>query len=311
MTRILVYAPLEDETHISLEEAARLARASGGSLHVLRVLDAQRWLGSAQPDSARGKRLCAFLEESQRETLESLVAPLRASGLEVHTQLSWGTPWLELVRTVLRESCDLVVKTAEGVARGTGLFFGSTALHLVRKCPCAVWIVSAPSQGRTPRVLAAIDPQVDDPVRCGLARRILNAASSLSEFLGGELHAAAVWPPAAVRPLEGRLDRGESDAWLHTLESEARLGLDKITSEADPALPGERMHLLEGDVRRVLPELIAREGFDVLAMGSLGRVGISGLLIGDTAETLIRSVRCSVLVLKPPGFVCPVRLEDA
>jgi hypothetical protein len=49
----------------------------------------------------------------------------------------------------------------------------------------------------------------------------------------------------------------------------------------------------------------------MLVMGSLGRVGIAGMLIGDTAESLIRSVHCSVLALKPPDFLCPVRLEEA
>ena len=42
---------------------------------------------------------------------------------------------------------------------------------------------------------------------------------------------------------------------------------------------------------------------------SLGRTGMAGLLIGETAESLNRSVRCSVLVVKPPGFVSPVQLE--
>lgn len=311
MKQILVYAPPEDESNLALAEAARLAHARGAALSVLRVLDAQRWLGSASATSERSARVRDFLEQSQRATLEGLVAPLKASGLEVKVELRWGTPWLELVRTVLREDCDLVVKTAEGAARETGLFFGSTALHLIRKCPCPVWIVNAPSEGRPLRLLAALDPQVEDATRRGLAQRILAAAQSLSEALGAELHAAAVWQAPAARLFEPRLDPGEFDAWLLALEAEARFGLEKITSDARPALPSERVRLLQGDPRRVLPGLVERERFDVLVIGSLGRVGVAGLLIGDTAESMIRSVRCSVLALKPPGFICPVRLEDA
>jgi len=311
MNRILVYAPPEDEAHLALDEAARLARAGGGVLHVLRVLDAERWLGGGSAADDRSERVRDFLEQSQRATLESLVAPLRANGLEVRVELRFGTPWLELVRAVLREGYDLVVKTAEGAARGAGLFFGSTALHLIRKCPCPVWIVGAPSEGRRLRVLAAIDPQVEDATRHELARRILNAAVSLTETLGAELHAAAVWQAPAGRLFEPRLDPGEIDAWLLALEAEARLGLEKITSEARPALSSEQVHLLQGDPRRVIPRLVDHERFDVLVMGSLGRVGVAGLLIGDTAEPIVRSVRCSVLALKPPAFVCPVRLEEA
>ena len=70
----------------------------------------------------------------------------------------------------------------------------------------------------------------------------------------------------------------------------------------------QHVHLVEGEPRDVLPDLVDREKYDLIVMGSLGRVGIAGFLIGETAETLIRSVRCSVLVVKPPGFRCPVEL---
>lgn len=35
--------------------------------------------------------------------------------------------------------------------------------------------------------------------------------------------------------------------------------------------------------------------------------GIAGLLIGNTAEELLRVADCSILSLKPPGFVSPVQ----
>lgn len=42
-------------------------------------------------------------------------------------------------------------------------------------------------------------------------------------------------------------------------------------------------------------------------MGTVGRTGLNGLIMGNTAETLLRSLRCSVLAVKPEGFVSPVR----
>lgn len=44
-------------------------------------------------------------------------------------------------------------------------------------------------------------------------------------------------------------------------------------------------------------------------MGRVARTGLSGLFMGNTAETVLRSVDCSVLALKPDGFVSPVRLS--
>jgi len=39
----------------------------------------------------------------------------------------------------------------------------------------------------------------------------------------------------------------------------------------------------------------------------VARTGLSGLIMGNTAETILGSVRCSVLAVKPQGFVTPVK----
>jgi len=41
-------------------------------------------------------------------------------------------------------------------------------------------------------------------------------------------------------------------------------------------------------------------------MGTVGRVGLPGLLIGNTAETILGRVGCAVLAIKPEGFQTPV-----
>lgn len=44
-------------------------------------------------------------------------------------------------------------------------------------------------------------------------------------------------------------------------------------------------------------------------MGTVCRTGAPGLLIGNTAEKILYEVDCSVLTVKPDGFVTPVRLN--
>jgi nucleotide-binding universal stress UspA family protein len=53
------------------------------------------------------------------------------------------------------------------------------------------------------------------------------------------------------------------------------------------------------------------EGVDVLVMGTVARGGIPGMLIGNTAERVLRKLPCSVLTVKPDGFESPVRLARA
>ena len=44
-------------------------------------------------------------------------------------------------------------------------------------------------------------------------------------------------------------------------------------------------------------------------MGTLARTGVAGLFIGNTAETILEQLTCSVLAIKPPGFVSPVTFD--
>ena len=50
---------------------------------------------------------------------------------------------------------------------------------------------------------------------------------------------------------------------------------------------------------------------DIAVMGTLSRSGVDGLLIGNTAERILRRVECSVLAVKPEGFRTPLKFEEA
>lgn len=59
-------------------------------------------------------------------------------------------------------------------------------------------------------------------------------------------------------------------------------------------------------IRGVADEMEA----DLLVMGTVCRTGIAGFFIGNTAESLIPDATCSVLALKPDGFVSPVEMSS-
>jgi nucleotide-binding universal stress UspA family protein len=62
----------------------------------------------------------------------------------------------------------------------------------------------------------------------------------------------------------------------------------------------------QGDPEDVIPDFVVAEGIDLIVMGTVARTGIAGLLIGNTAERLLRRLPCSVLAVKPDGFRSPV-----
>jgi universal stress protein E len=58
----------------------------------------------------------------------------------------------------------------------------------------------------------------------------------------------------------------------------------------------------------VIARYAANHDVNLLVMGTIGRIGLPGFFIGNTAEDVLNVVRCSVLAVKPHGFQSPVKL---
>ncbi len=69
-----------------------------------------------------------------------------------------------------------------------------------------------------------------------------------------------------------------------------------------------KLHLVKGDPSDAVPKVVTKVQPDLLIMGTICRTGIPGFIIGNTAERVLSAVQCSVLVIKPEGFVSPVTL---
>ena len=82
------------------------------------------------------------------------------------------------------------------------------------------------------------------------------------------------------------------------LEFMGRFDLKKVSYQ---------IHLLKGQPGLVIAELANRKRIDLVAMGTVSRGGISGLLIGNTAERVLSGINASVLTVKADNFKTPVK----
>ncbi len=103
----------------------------------------------------------------------------------------------------------------------------------------------------------------------------------------------------------------EIQAILETEQLQSGRRLERLVADFERFDDLMRVLHLKGNAADVIAEHAEDEGIDTLVMGTLGRTGIAGLFIGNTAETILNRVTCSVLAVKPQGFVSPVTLEDA
>lgn len=248
----------------------------------------------------------------RRKLLERMKRVVEAEGVRnVDVRVFRGTPFLEIIQQVLRCDHDLVMASAEGGSLLRNVFFGSTATHLMRKSPCPVWIVKPGQSGHYQRVLACIDPAVDDRGSDDLNHSILRLATSLSIANFSELHIVHSWE------IEGK-DRDTFASEVHDKTREAILrkheGLhmervQKLLAAYEMTAVDHHVHLPRATPERAILELVEREDIDLVIMGTVSRTGIPGFIIGNAAETVLSAVQCSMLTVKPEGFTSPVTIE--
>jgi len=292
--------------------AVSLAEENQAKLTLLEVVEEPRELqafaGPARLEEAR-KRVVRGV----REQLEETMAPVRDQGIETDTAVLIGTPFIEIIREVMRKDHDLVMMMAEGKSGLKDRLFGSASLHLMRKCPCPVW-VKKPKRGKTyDRILAAVDPDSSDAKRNSLNVRIMDIATSLAEMEDSELHVLHVWSkwPKHFLSEHGQMSGREVDKIAGEIFARRKSELDDLIGGYNLEEAGHQVHFVVGDPRTMIPHLAATRDVDLIVMGTVCRTGFAGFFIGNTAENVLQQVNCSVLVLKPEGFVSPVELEEA
>ncbi|MEW8205550.1 MAG: universal stress protein, partial [Candidatus Thiodiazotropha taylori] len=60
--------------------------------------------------------------------------------------------------------------------------------------------------------------------------------------------------------------------------------------------------LVHGDASKVIHQLSDSLNADLIVMGTVGRTGVPGLFIGNTAEDVLQTTKASILAVKPPNF---------
>ncbi len=320
---ILCVVELGEAGRPALERAVSLAEHNQSSLMVVDVVE-RVTVGIGMPEGGPiSAELQALLEKEHLQLLETLVEPYRKR-IKLQTQVLKGVPFLEIIREILRNDHDLLIKTPE-TSNWLDRLFGGNDMHLLRKCPCPVWLIKPDAKGSFDTILAAVDVDdsyLDDQVETQdkLNHQILEMASTiaLSEF--AKLQVVSVWNAhgeglmrtAMTTISEEKIVTYVEQTRRHhesNLESLMDRKIMMLGKEAFKYLKPET-HLIRGDPRKEIPTFADKIDADLVVMGTVGRTGISGFIMGNTAETILNKLDCSVLALKPPGFVTPVTLDD-
>jgi universal stress protein E len=292
----------------ALERAVALAR---GNRARLTLVDALESADAPNPLEQRlGLDLNQLLRERHHDLLETLAAPYRTEQLPLATRVFTGTPFVEVIRAVVQDGYDLLVKACRPPQGMSERLLGSTDMHLLRKCPCPVWIDRPGASRPYHNLLAAVDPA--GPEGSEIARLVMDLATSLAARESARLavvHAWRLYGESLLRSGRARIPPAELERLLEGTRQEHRGRLAALLMHYGLTLDDPQVHLVKGEPAAAIQTAAEQTTADLIVMGTVGRTGIPGFFIGNTAEEVLQTTHASVLAVKPRGFVSPLMPE--
>jgi len=305
------------ESHLSgpaTQRAIKLAESNNAKLTVIDVISTSAFGRGLHSFSDKIESLQKRLAEERQDELERLIAEASVN-LNIDVKVLSGKPFVEIIRYVLSNGCDLVVKAVEKEKRISSMLFDSTDLRLLRKCPCPVWIVKPDDHVHTKKILAAVELEaLDDEKELNrLNQQILEIASSLAYRELGEIHIVNAWVV-----FEGeKYYEEDTSIWAEEQKKNIETAQQALRKRFMHYLRSQNMehirhtfHFLEGDAEDVIIDTVTREEIDLVVMGTVARTDLVGFLVGNTSEAVLNQINSSVLAVKPPGFISPVTIES-
>ncbi|MFM1918640.1 MAG: Universal stress protein [Candidatus Hydrogenedentota bacterium] len=288
----------------ALDHAVEIARRYGSRLTLVDAVQTAPWYMVDVPGAIGDlERVCV---KAADEHLERFAETAIAQGITPDIKVLRGTEWMELLRELETGGYDLFIKTRmPGDTRGLGMI-GSIGLRIMRKTTKPVLIVDPEDPPALDHVAVTLNPDTGNE----FSHKLLDYGMAFAKDSGARLSAVHAWHTPGESHFAARLPMDQYETYLKSMRENAKAALDGFLAERDNDLTKEQIHLVPGDPVDVVPAFVEKEQCDLLVIGTVGRSGLSGVLMGNTAESILRRVDCSILALKPDGFVCPIRFDS-
>jgi universal stress protein E len=271
---ILVVIEPEHSESLALKRAKLIAGVTGAHLHLL-VCD----------------------KKHEHSALLSLLkAGLQEDGYSVTTEQAWNDSLHETIIDVQQaEGCGLVIKQHFPDSPLKKALLTPADWKLLRYCPTAVLLVKTSTPWAGGVILAAIDVGNTDAEHRELHAEIVGHGFDIASLAKAQLHVISAHPSPMLSAADPTFQLKE------TIEARYREQCRAFQAEFD--IDNSRLHIEEGPADVLIPFAAHKHHAAVTIIGTVARTGISGALIGNTAEVVLDKLESDVLVLKPASLM--------
>jgi nucleotide-binding universal stress UspA family protein len=233
----------------------------------------------------------AFVAEERRtadDVLGSAVRQARAlaGDVDVHPVLEVGQPSVVLLRRAA--AADLLVLGSKGRGGFAGLLLGSTSLQVAMRASCRVVVLRDPCSGAGPasgQIVVGADGSTSSD-------SALRFAFTRARRYGQGLTVVRAWGSPAIF-----VDVPGSANW-EQVEKEEQAALSEALIPWHDRYP--EIDVLEKSVLGSAAALLVDESAaaELLVVGSRGRGGFGGLLLGSVSHAVLHHACCPVAVVR-------------
>lgn len=302
---ILIATDFSADSTAALNMAVWVAQQSSGRVVLTHVLNDLRRATMGMSYRAKQDLLAGdghIYEKEIRyasdQKLQGLVHALKQSGVAISSETLLGEAFVEISHAVQQEGFDLVMTGTRGITGWKQFFVGSTAKKLICNCPAAVWVVKK-EHGTAPKVVLAPTDFSD------VGRKAVLSALWLAEKADAECHLVHVIDSKDVpNDLLEHIPPGSSVRQEINKEAEQRL--DEFLKTLGSGASRIVAHLTWGHPWQEISRIAAKHQADLISIGTVGRSGVKGVVLGNTAERVLDTCDCSVLTVKPDDYVSPI-----
>lgn len=313
--RIIVPLDGSSRAEQALPVAARIAHASGGSLHLLQVISPVVDYGGLAPVSMVTEQSTIAEMAQSTDYLTILAASPMLAGVQVTSEVMFGSPAWHIQECAESQNANLIVLCSHGRTGFTRWALGSVAHQLVHQSSVPILVLrehetnsllAHGDDAQSFRILVPLDGSE-------LAESALLPAAYLTAAMAapahGTLHLVQVVKSLPTTAEEGFVSKLNEEAlqraktYLATTAEHVQATMKELKLSVTYAVEYERdvvstlMNVAEQKGEKKATEDVG--GCDLIAISTHGRSGLQRLIMGSVTDRLLNVTKGPMLIVRP------------
>jgi nucleotide-binding universal stress UspA family protein len=278
-----------------LPVVVRLARALGARVTLQHVVE------PAPPATVHGE---AHLkgEAEARAYLEQVAAQLAGEDVAATVRVDQGADVAtSIARRAAQSGADLIMLCRHGSGGMRALLYGRVAEQVLARGTTPVLLMPAVGPREQPFALRRVLVSLDGSE---MAEAALGPAADLARAAAAAVLLVMAVPTVATitddRAAAARLMPTAGAALLDAEAAQAAAYLDRVRQRLVREQVAAVAQVERGEPARVLLDLLARPGIDLMVMATHGRSGVSAVWAGSVASRIAAQAARPVLLIRMP-----------